>query len=419
MRFLRLPSKTNRPPPVLPRVSHIELIAGAVSLVLFAGLVLAGVARGATAVGLGTADSYAILAGTGITNEGPTVVNGDLGTAPTPAITGFGGAPNGTVNGTTHAADAHAAQAQANLTTAYDNAAGQGPATSHATELGGDSLTPGVYDSESGTFGITGALTLNAQGNPSAVFIFKTATTLVTATGSSVNFINGAQPCNVFWKVGSSATLNAGSVFAGNILALESISLGNGVAVTGRLLARNGAVTLINDVVTRAPCATTETAGDDGAPGASPTGGSGGTAGTTTPGVNSGARTGNGNGGSNGNRGGNRNDSRGPTVRVNGVPRRGSTPIVAGRARCVDQGFLASFRIRGPLAMRQVEVFLDGELIERTTRKVFSVRVDVDGLRAGRNTIRVRAVDRKGRVDVASKSFRSCAAAQPIPSFTG
>jgi len=413
MRFRRRPSQTNRPPPVLPRVSRLELIAGAFSLALFVALVIAGSAHAATAVGLGTADSYAVLAGTGVTNEGPTVVNGDLGTAPTPAVTGFDGAPEGLVNGTIHQGDAHAEGAQANLTTAYDNAAGQGPVTTLDTELGGESLGPGVYDSESGTFGVTGALTLNAQGNPDAVFIFKTATTLVTATNSSVNFINGAQPCNVFWKVGSSATLNGGSVFAGNLLALESISLESGVTVAGRLLARNGAVTLINDTITRAPCATTTT-GDVGATGGGNTGTGVSSAGNRGKG---GSKTGNGS--KAGNRG-NRNVA-GPTVRVNGVPRpRGANPIAAGgRVRCLDRGFLAKFRIQSPVAMRRVEVFLDGELIERTTRKVFSVRIDVAGLRSGRNTIRVRAVDRRGQVDVASSSFRSCAAARPTPSFTG
>jgi hypothetical protein len=420
---LRLPSKTNRPPPVLPRVSRLELLAGVLSLALFVGLVIAGVSQAATAVGLGTADSYAVLAGAGVTNKGPTVLNGDLGTAPTPAITGFGGAPNGTVNGATHQADAEAAQAQGHLTTAYDNAAGQGPANTLETELGGASLTPGVYDSESGTFGITGVLTLNGQGNPNAVFIFKTATTLITASASSVNFVNGAQPCNVFWKVGSSATLGSGSVFAGNILALESISLNDAVTVAGRLLARDGAVTLINDVVTRADCATPATGGD--------VGGTAGSGSPTSVGVNSSVTTvGNrggkgGNGGKAGNRKGNGKSNAGPIVSVNGVPRfrpggpGGRPPTTTGRVRCVEKGFLAKFRIQDTVAMRRVEVLLDGELIKRTDRKVFSVQVDVAGLRSGRNTIRVRAVDRKGRVDVASRSFHSCSAARPTPSFTG
>ncbi len=223
-----------------------------------------------------------------------------------------------------------------------------------------------------------------------------------------MNFVNGAQPCNVFWKVGSSATLGSGSVFAGNILALESISLDDAVTVAGRLLARNGAVTLINDTVTRAPCATPGTSGDAGGVG---------DVGGGSPGTGGG---GSGNRGRGGNRGGNGNVA-GPTVQVNGVPRpRGGKPLAAGsRVRCIDQGFLAKFRIHSPVAMRRVEVFLDGELIERTSRKRFSVRIDVAGLRSGRNTIRVRAVDRRGRVDVASRSFRSCSAARPTPSFTG
>lgn len=120
------------------------------------GLALAASSRAATPVGLGTANGFAILAGAGVTNDGPSVINGDLGTSPNPAVTGFGGAPNGTVNGAIHQADALAGQAQADLTTAYNNAAGQGPVNTLATELGGQTLTPGVYDSESGTFGIRG-----------------------------------------------------------------------------------------------------------------------------------------------------------------------------------------------------------------------------------------------------------------------
>ena len=382
-------------------------------LALIVSLALATGAQAATAVGLGTADSYAVLGGSGVTNSGPSVLNGDLGTAPNPSVTGFGGAPNGTVNGSTHQADAAAAQAQADLTTAYDNAAGQGPATTLATELGGQTLTPGVYNSQSGTFGITGALTLNANGNPDAVFIFQTASTLISESASQVNLINGAQPCNIFWKVGSSATLGTGSAFAGSILSLQSISLNSGVVVSGRLLARNGSVTLINDVVTRSSCGTEGTAG-----GGQPSAGGKGANGKKGSGKGGGAKNGGGNGSGTG------NDSR-PRVQINGVPNKGRDRVTetpgapGGGAPCTDSAFTATFRIHSPVAMRRVEVFVDGKLIKHTTAKRFSVRVDVASLRAGRNTILVSAVDRNGRRDVASESFRRCLAAQPSPSFTG
>ena len=240
---------------------------GILSLTVVVMLALAGSAQAATAVGLGTADSFAVLGGSGVTNTGLSVINGDLGTSPTPSVTGFGGTVDGTVIGAIHQADASAAQAQADLATAYKDAAGQGPAATLPTELGGRTLTPGVYDSASGTFGLTGALTLNGNGNPDAVFVLKTASTLISASASQVLLVNGAQSCNVFWKVGSSATLGTSSTFAGNVLALQSISLGSGVAVNGRLLARNGAVTLIDDTVTRADCATGGAGGGGGGSG--------------------------------------------------------------------------------------------------------------------------------------------------------
>lgn len=372
---------------------------GSASLVLIATLfAFAANSQAATSVGLGTANSFAVLAGAGVTNTGPSVINGDLGTSPTPAVTGFEGAPNGTVNGATHQADALAAQAQGDLTTAYNDAAGQGPANTLATELGGQTLTPGVYSSEAGTFGITGTLTLNAQGNPDAVFIFKMASTLITAAASRVSLINGAQPCHLFWQVGSSATLGTSSAFAGNILALESISLNSGVTVAGRLFARNASVTLINDTITRADCAT---AGAEGGGGEGAKGGKGGEGGKG--------------GGSEG--GGN---NAGPNVRITGVPNAGGRTGGPGRGRpCTDDGFRAKFKIRSKTRIRKVEVFLDGKLIKQSTSKQFSVWVSVVGLRAGRNTIRVVAVDRKGRRDVASRSFRRCARAAPSPDFTG
>ena len=171
-------------------------------------------------VNLGTAGSFAVLAGQGVTNTGPSVVNGDLGTHPNPAVTGF---PPGQVNGAIHAGDAVAAQAKNDLTTAYNDAAGRPCGTNlSGQDLGGLTLTAGVYCFSSSAQ-LTGALTLNAQGNPDAVFIFQIGSTLTTASASSVNFINGAQACNVFWQVGSSATLGTNSTFRGNILALTSI----------------------------------------------------------------------------------------------------------------------------------------------------------------------------------------------------
>lgn len=382
----------------------------AVSLAFMATLAFVGSSQAATSVGLGTANSFAVLAGSGVTNTGPSVINGDLGTWPTPSITGFGGAPNGTVNGSTHEADASAEQAQADLTTAYNNAAGQGPPNTLATELGGQTLTPGVYVSEAGTFGITGTLTLNAQGNPDAVFIFKMASTLITASASQVSLINGAQPCHLFWQVGSSATLDTSSAFAGNILALESISLNSGVNVNGRLLARNGAVTLINDTITRADCAASGAGGGEETTAGGTGGGqqaAGGTGGGGKGGKGGGAGGGSGAGNGNG----------GPNVQITGVPRTGG-PESSGTP-CVDAGFRARFNVRSKAGVRRVNVFLDGERIKQSTSKRFSAWISVVGLRAGHNTIRVVAVDRNGRRDVATRSFRRCARAAPSPSFTG
>lgn len=223
-----------------------------VALAIIFTLGLAGMAMAATSVNLGTADNFAILAGSTITNTGSSVINGDLGLSPGTSATGF---PPGTVNGTQHIANATAVQAKTDLTTAYNNAAGQTPVSTVPTELGGTTKTAGTYNSAGGTFGITGTLTLDAAGDPNAVFIFKTASTLITAGSSNIILANGAQACNVFWQVGSSATLGANSTFKGNILALTSATLTTGANVEGRILARNGAVTLDSNTVTKATCA--------------------------------------------------------------------------------------------------------------------------------------------------------------------
>jgi hypothetical protein len=225
-------------------------------------------------VGLGTASSFAVLAGSAVTNTGPSIINGDLGVTPGTAVSGF---PPGTVNGTIHAADAVAGQAQSDLTTAYNDAAGRTPALAVAGDLGGQTLTPGVYNSAS-SLGLTGQLTLNAEGDPNAVFIFQAGSSLTTASASDIDLINGAQACNVYWQVGSSATLGTASVFVGNILAYQSISMNNDVTVNGSALARNGAVTLIDDTITPAVCTPSTGTGSTGT-------GAGSTASKGTPGA--------------------------------------------------------------------------------------------------------------------------------------
>ena len=206
-------------------------------------------AQAATApVPLGTADSFVVLAGAGITNTGATTLNGDVGTSPAPAMTGFSSV---VLNGAKHAADSVAAKAQTDLTNAYTTAANAGPDSSVGVELAGKTLQPGVY--KGGTLGLNGTLTLDGGNNPDAVFIFKAASTLITGSNSHVKLIN-VNPCNVFWQVTSSATLGSGSKFVGTIMALTDVHLKTGAVVDGRALARNGAVTLEANKITKSTC---------------------------------------------------------------------------------------------------------------------------------------------------------------------
>lgn len=206
----------------------------------------------AAPVGLGTAAPYSVLAGTTVTNTGPSVLGGSLGLSPGSAITGF---PPGIAADATHAADAVALQAQSDLTTAYNDAAGRALTSSVAGDLVGQTLVEGVYNS-TGPLAVSGALTLDGQGNPNSVFIFQVASTLITASASSIVLTNSAQACNVYWQVASSATLGTASSFKGTIMALTSISVTTGATVEGRALARNGQVSLDTNVFTLPGCAT-------------------------------------------------------------------------------------------------------------------------------------------------------------------
>jgi ice-binding like protein len=207
---------------------------------------------------LGSAQNFAVLAASTVTNTGATTVTGNLGISPGTALTGF---PPGIVVGTIHAGDPIALQAQGDLTLAYDNLAGMACTTTlTGQDLGGLTLTPGVYCFAT-TAQMSGTLTLDAQGNPNAVFVFQIGSTLTTAIASSVQVINGGQPAYVFWQVGSSATLGTGTAFVGNVLAMASVTLTTGASVTGKVLARTGAVTMDTNDVTQALPAGTSTYG--------------------------------------------------------------------------------------------------------------------------------------------------------------
>jgi len=221
-------------------------------------------------VGLGTAANFAVLAGSTVTNTGPSVISGSLGLAPGSAVTGF--PPGIVLAGTTEIDDGVALQAKNDLVTAYNTAAGSSSTATISGDLAGRTLVGGVYTSAS-SLGLSGALTLDAQGNPDAVFIFQAGSTLIVGSGSQVNLIGGAQACNVFWQVGSSATIGTGSSFVGSIMALTSVTMTTGATLQGRALARNGAVTLDTNTITSPVCAsgasttTTTTSTTTSAPG--------------------------------------------------------------------------------------------------------------------------------------------------------
>jgi len=242
-------------------LSNARFVASLSALSLAAMMTMPAAALAAQpTVNLGTTSGFAILAGTTITNTGPTTISGSVGgNVGLYPGTEFPGQADVTVSGEVHLADSVASVAKDDLVAAYDDAAGRTPVTRISSELGGMTLKPGVYDSADGTFQITGTLTLDADGDPNGVFIFKTDSTLITASNSTVALVDGARFCRTFWKVGSSATLGTGSHFVGHIFALTSIAAQTGATVQGQLLARNGEVTLDTNTITNGVCAAVQT----------------------------------------------------------------------------------------------------------------------------------------------------------------
>lgn len=208
----------------------------------------------AQTVPLGTATSFGVIAAQAISSTGATIIAGDLGITPNNAssVSGFtfSTPPGiGVVSGTPHFADAVALTAKNDALAAYNAAAARPCTTTISGDLGGRTLTPGVYCSAS-AMGLTGTLTLDAQGDSNAVFIFQIGSALTTASASQVRMINGGQSCNIYWQIGSSATMGTGSSFLGNVLASSSVTMTTGTSSTGRLIALNGALTLDGTTVT-------------------------------------------------------------------------------------------------------------------------------------------------------------------------
>jgi hypothetical protein len=384
--------------------SPTHLKRGFAGVVLAAALVLFAVPTAALAapVNLATASPFVVLAGTTVTNEETSVLNGDLGVAPGTALVGFG-FPS-VVNGAKHESDGVASGAQSDLTNAYNVAAEQ-PSTLLSGDLGNRKLGPGAYSYASGAL-LTGALTLDAEGDPDAEFVIQIGSKLTTESASSVVLVNEASPCNVYWQVGSSAELGTTTAFEGNLMALTSISLDNGATVNGRMLARNGQVSLINNVLTRPLCATESTTPPSGSPPNAPV--------TTSPASPKGKGT----KGKGTKVGSNR---AGPGAQTkNGRATRNGTAVVrpAPREACTS-GFRAT--VSGHM-IRRVVFSLDGRTIGSRTGSPFAMSVRAA---PGAHQVGVRVTFKDAtHAKTMTLPYRACAAAVLHPhhgpsQFTG
>jgi hypothetical protein len=389
-------------------------LAGIALAMVFAFAAVTSAAQAAP-VDLATAGPFVVLGGTTVTNTGPSVLNGNLGVSPGTELEGFG--LPAVVNGATHATDEVAAKAQLDLTNAYNVAAGQPVLPQNdlsGTDLGERKLAPGVYRYNAAAL-LTGALTLDAEGDPNAQFVFKIGSQLTTESASSVLLVNGASPCNVYWQVGSSADIGTTTAFQGNLMALTSISLKNGATVLGRMLARNGQVSLINNVLTRPLCAagpttppSEETPGGPGAPGGPGTvspGAPGNTGSAAVPGTGSSVAPGR---TAPGRRGKTPRPSRNGTAIVRPVPREACT-----------EGFRVA--VNGKMIQRVV-FSLDGKSIGSRTGSPFAM-----SMRAapGAHQVRVRITFKDAtRAKTVTLPYEACAAVLLSPpggpsTFTG
>ena len=306
------------------RRSGVAVIALALATAVFLMFAHTASAAMVTNVPMGTAANYAVLGGQSVTNAGNTTMNENLGVSPGSSITGFG---PGVVNSPGVIDNPNAATAQLDLTTAYDNAHLRTLVTATTGNNLAGTLQGGIYHALSrGPLLINGTLTLDGNNRPNTVFIFQTDSTLTTASSSVVRLIRGAQECNVYWQVLSSANLGSSSTFVGNILALTTITMQNNVTVHGRALARNGSVTLINDHFTAPTCATSLPSTTTAAPGGvtSSTAAGGGVTSSTGPGGGVTTSTTSPRGG------GVTTTSLGLTVGIVGPPRTGVAPVPSG-----------------------------------------------------------------------------------------